>query len=260
MFFYSILCANSIFLSVFTASLFTSYTVCTLFNLPFYNKEKNEIEDNIEKIKQNCIPVYFACTYMILLTLQTLDTRPHSWIKTGFHISFYSTLIEGLYYCYHREIHSRFFYRYIHSEHYTKVTGYPLDALYINTFDLCSYLMCLHLPTYVLNLSMFEYVVVLYFYVTMGFFSHSPLAYQHHILHHKYHKYHKYYKYNFCLVFPIFDFLMETFNECLVSDTKKTDSVTSDDTPCERKIDSDEYLKYSYHVYENEIEYVSVSE
>ena len=54
---------------------------------------------------------------------------------------------------------------------------------------------------------MFEYMSILYFYITMGFVSHSSIAYKHHTLHHIY------YKYNFCLVFPVFDMIFDTYRD-----------------------------------------------
>ena len=70
--------------------------------------------------------------------------------------------------------------------------------------DIGIYIFCLHLPLVFVKMSLLEYCLGLYFYITMGFFSHSTFIYDHHTIHHKL------FKCNFCLVFPLFDVVFDT--------------------------------------------------
>lgn len=220
MFFYFFLFANTVILSILPSCICVTYAICKAFKVPFYNE--NDFEPNIEKIKDNIVPVYFGALYMVLTTLQTIDKTQHSLFHTLFNIVLYSIFVEGFYYAYHRIMHEKPFYKSIHHLHHTKRIVYPLDAFYFSAFDLSCYMACLHLPSYFIHASYFEYLIILYFYITMGFVSHSEIAYKHHILHHKY------YKYNFCLVYPIFDMIFDTYKDSSsvsVKELKDTDEL-----------------------------------
>lgn len=208
MFFYSVIFANTVIVTVLSTSISTTYGLCKYFNVPFYNEE--ELDVNLDKIRENVLPIYFGALYMVLTTINYgLDDSPtsHSFFRTLFNIVLYSVFVEGVYYGYHRMIHHPSVYKSVHSLHHTKKTVYPLDATFFTPFDLSCYMACLHLPNYFIQLSTFEYMVILYFYITMGFVSHSDIAYKHHLLHHIY------YKYNFCLVFPVFDMIFDTYRD-----------------------------------------------
>ena len=217
----SLIISNTIVTSVFTGAIATAYFICKIYNLPFYNS-KTIIED-LDKLKQNVIPIYFGANYMVLLTNLHLDNRCHSFIGSVLNIGMYVLFIEFLYYTYHRIIHHPALYNMVHSFHHTKVLVYPIDALHFSVFDLSCYMACLHFPTYIMRLTMFEYIFVLFFYITMGFFAHSKLAFQHHILHHQF------FKCNYCLVFPIFDMAFNTFMNINFMDTNKFDDFMVND-------------------------------
>jgi len=235
----SLVLANSIIITVFTGSLATAYTVCQFYGVPFYNS--NLVIEDLTKMKDNVIQIYFGALYMVLLTTIHIDTSMHSNIGTAFNIGLYSLAIEFLYYTYHRLLHSTSLYKKIHFFHHEKHSIYPLDALHFTAFDLSCYMACLHIPTYFLKLSAFEYIFVLFFYITMGFFAHSNLAFQHHVLHHKF------FKYNYCLVFPFFDMAFETFKGLEIMDTKKFDEFVESEENQNSDEDADAEVEFINH-------------
>jgi sterol desaturase/sphingolipid hydroxylase (fatty acid hydroxylase superfamily) len=53
-----------------------------------------------------------------------------------------------------------------------------------------------------------EYLLIQYFYFVIEYLSHTSAFFDHHVFHHKY------YKWNYCVCFPIFDWIFQTYKEC----------------------------------------------
>jgi len=85
----------------------------------------------------------------------------------------------------------------------------------------------------------------------MGFVSHSTIAYYHHILHHKY------YKYNYCLVFPIFDIIFDTYLE--IPDYVEEDE-TTETTPTTNTTTRTESIPQEKNDKDDDYQYVNANE
>jgi sterol desaturase/sphingolipid hydroxylase (fatty acid hydroxylase superfamily) len=203
--------ANAIVLSIFSASIATTMALCSYFKVPFY--KQSDLGNSIAHIKQNILPTYAGTVLIVFAATKNMSNRGFSLFNVGL----YAVLIEFSYYWYHRTIHHKWFYKRIHHLHHTRKEITPLDSFHISLLDLLAYLLCLHLPVYLVKLTLCEYMTTIYFYITMAFVSHSEIAYNHHLLHHTY------YKCNFCLVFPIFDVLFDTYKD--TESPKSSDSV-----------------------------------
>ncbi len=206
------LCKSAFFtLSIFTASLSTAYNICKSkkvdFVNPDYSIDKERFFSYLFTISKNIIPVFATSTFFNYYSIAAFDKSKHNFLKTMTTIIFYTFIVELCYYLYHRAIHTKSLYKPIHSKHHENIIVYPLDSLYFTSIDIMFYISCLHAPLLVIKMDWFEYFMALYFYVTMGFLSHSSIYFTHHVIHHKL------FKYNFCLVFPYFDVLFGTYRE-----------------------------------------------
>jgi len=213
-------CANAIVVSIFSASIATTMALCSYFKAPFYNPA--DLGNSLEHMKQNLLPTYVGAVSIVYDAITHRIRTTAGFSLSPFNIGFYVIAIELCYYAYHRTIHHKWFYKRIHHLHHTRKEITPLDSFHISLFDLFAYILCLHLPLYLVKLSLLEYMSTLYFYITMAFVSHSDIAYTHHLLHHTH------YKCNFCLVFPIFDVLFETYKDAespTITTSKSSDSV-----------------------------------
>ena len=154
------------------------------------------------------LPIVLCFSSILLYILYPFfHTFPHTFLQILGNVIFYSLVVEFFYYLYHRIIHTSPFYKMIHSIHHENIHLYPIDSLYFDMIDICSYILCLHLPILFIPLSFSEFFTGICFYVTMGYLSHSHIIYDHHRIHHKL------FKWNYCLVFPIFDLLGGTYRE-----------------------------------------------
>jgi sterol desaturase/sphingolipid hydroxylase (fatty acid hydroxylase superfamily) len=195
-------------LSIFGSSIFTAYNLCKIKKIHFINpeliKNKSKFGEYIVTIGKTILPVFTTTTCINIYFIGRFDTNPHSFLQTILNCAAYSLIAEMSYYVYHRAIHHKYFYKQIHSKHHENVVVYPLDSLYFTSTDIIFYISCLHTPLLFLRMDWFEYFIAVYFYVTMGFLSHSSICYNHHVLHHKL------FKCNYCLVFPYFDIAFQT--------------------------------------------------
>lgn len=195
-------------LSIFGSSIFTAYNLCKIKNIDFINpeliKNKSKFGEYMITIGKTIFPVFSTTTLINVYFMDRFDTNKHNLLQTLLNCAAYSIIAEMSYYVYHRAIHHKYFYKQIHSKHHENVVVYPLDSLYFTSTDIIFYISCLHSPLLFLKMDWFEYFIAVYFYVTMGFLSHSTICYNHHVLHHKL------FKCNYCLVFPFFDILFQT--------------------------------------------------
>ena len=120
-------------------------------------------------------------------------------------MAFYAFFVELLYYGYHRCVHKQPFYKLIHSIHHKSINTYPIDFLNSSIIDSIFYMMCLHIPTYIIPMNIGEYFIGVYFFTTMGFITHSDILSTTHVIHHRS------IACNYCIFFPIFDYYFNTF-------------------------------------------------
>lgn len=206
------LCKSAFFtLSIFTTSIYTAYNVCKSkkyhFINPEYSIDKELLFTYLFTISKNIIPVFATSTLINYFSISAFDKSKHNFLKSMTNIILYTFIVEFCYYIYHRAIHTKGLYKQIHSKHHENIIVYPLDSLYFNVTDIMCYICCLQCPIFLIKLDAFEHFIALYFYVTLGFISHSNIYFSHHVIHHKL------FKYNFCLVFPYFDVLFGTYRE-----------------------------------------------
>jgi len=206
---FSLLYANTLVVSIFSTAIASAYAICKIYDAPFYNAQT--IVNDLEKIRDNVIPLYFGSIYMALSTHYFIEYREHSLAEFVGNVITYSFLIEGLYYLYYN-VQSK-------AKQYVSIPTivYPLDALQLNMFHLSCYLACLHLPTFWMSLNVLEYICVLYFYTTMGLLMHSQIAKEYSIMLHKYNKP------DSCLVFPVCDYFVYHLNKSRLSQHRKMD-------------------------------------
>ena len=195
-------------LSIFGSSIYTAYNLCKIKKIDFINpqliKNKSKFGEYMITIGKTIFPVFSTTTLINVYFMDRFDTNKHNLLQTLLNCAAYSIIAEMSYYVYHRAIHHKYFYKQIHSKHHENVVVYPLDSLYFTSIDVICYISCLHSPLLFVKMDWFEYFIAVYFYVTMGFLSHSTICYNHHVLHHKL------FKCNYCLVFPFFDILFQT--------------------------------------------------
>jgi sterol desaturase/sphingolipid hydroxylase (fatty acid hydroxylase superfamily) len=131
----------------------------------------------------------------------------HEFIHTVCNITLYITMVELLYYGYHYWIHHSPFYKLIHAKHHESIQVYPMDTFYLEFWDMQSIVVSMSIPMFFVNLNMNEHIVTLYYYITVGYLSHSDAFYTHHETHHKY------FKCNYCFTLPIVDKIFGTYRE-----------------------------------------------
>ena len=200
---YQLLYSAGIIGGIFACSISTAYNIFKIKNKPFINPNHN-FREYCDGIIVNLFPVIYGSIVLSYYCSYLLDDTPHNLGVTFLKLSFYALFVELFYYIYHRIVHLQYFYKNIHAKHHENINIYPLDSLYFDMLDIGMYIFCLHLPLVFVKMSLFEYCLGLYFYITMGFFSHSTFIYDHHTIHHKL------FKCNFCLVFPLFDVVFDT--------------------------------------------------
>ena len=184
-------------------SFYTVFLYCIFFNKPFMNPLMTF--DDFDTVKMKFVTPLLLSSGFSYLYFINCDYREHSWFRFCFNMVYYAIFVELLYYGYHRTVHKHPFFKLIHSKHHSKITTYPIDFLNSNTIDFMMYMLCLHVPTYIIHMNMNEYCIGIYFFTTMGFITHSNILTNNHLIHHRT------MSCNYCLVFPIFDYYFDTF-------------------------------------------------
>lgn len=206
---------SSIFvISNFVFSSSTAYFLCKFQNIPFLNPNYN-IEKKKYTLKNIFLNILIYCGTSIPLKIfffSFLENKTHDFYTTIILITEYILLLEFIYYNYHRFLHSKkIIYNlnllFDHYKHHENRIVYPNDTFYISYSDSLGFIISLLLPLLLLKMNYYEFYICLYFYITCSYLSHSNYFYRHHYIHHKY------YIYNFCLIFPIFDILFNTYND-----------------------------------------------
>jgi sterol desaturase/sphingolipid hydroxylase (fatty acid hydroxylase superfamily) len=200
--------STKIILSTFTASTATTITICNLYNIPFFNPNHNRYQfyHNITRV----IPVTIGILTQSIIVYSFLvhhfiENKPHTIIQNLENIIKYSILAEFIYYIYHRLIHTKDYYKSIHSMHHENIDVYPFDTFYMTKIDSFFLITSLGFPLLVLRMNYYENIISLYIYITAAYFEHSNLFLVHHA------KHHKLLFCNFCILNPIFDILVGTY-------------------------------------------------
>lgn len=214
---------NSLFYStlfVFThffISIMNSMVICNWIKYPFINYSKQYSVKYIGK-KINSITTFIFYSvvnhHLIHFTfsdhfLYSIEIINDNQIQNQFFFHFinyikYILLLEFFFYLFHRISHHSIVYKYIHAGHHQNLTIYPIDAIDGNYLDNIIFELSLHLPLIILNLNYYEYIFFYNFYSTGNMLVHSRMITNIHVNHHRY------FKRNYCLLFPIYDFILYT--------------------------------------------------
>lgn len=199
-----------------TALLFSFATVsakwiCDYCNQPFYNPKYDDTskctvwEALSKKYIRPLFPAFLSTICINALAMRNIDMfASHGRLRNLQNFIFYVIFVEFCYYGYHQCMHTKKMYKWIHSKHHENIVVYPIDAFYIGVIDVTGYFLILNIPVVLIKMNLFEYVLFQYIYICFNFISHSNLAGSHHAAHHRL------FNCNFCLLFPIFDFMFDT--------------------------------------------------
>lgn len=202
----------------FFISIMNSMIICNWFQSPFFDYSKQFSVEYIEK-KTNSITtfifysvlnhhfIHFTFSDHFLYSIEMINTDPiYSPYFLHHFINYvkYILLLEFLFYLFHRLSHHSIVYKYIHSNHHKNLTIYPIDAIDGNYLDNIIFEFSLHIPLLIVNLNYYEYLCFYNFYSTGNMIVHSKMITSIHVNHHRY------FKRNYCLLFPIYDFIFST--------------------------------------------------
>jgi len=201
--------ASKLVLGTFSASTATTFLICKKFNIPFFNPKHNRYQFYYN-LKQVSISTAIALTQSVLISSifvnRWIKNEPHTIFQSIDNIIRYSIIAEFIYYIYHRTIHTREYYKKVHSMHHENVDVYPFDTFYMTKMDSLFLVGSLGAPIVFLNLNYYELVFTLYVYITAAYFEHSNIFFiDHHAIHHKL------IFCNYCILNPMFDILFGTY-------------------------------------------------
>ena len=196
---------------LFSFATISAKWICDFYDQPFYNPKYNEPmygtvwEAVGKKYIRPLFPAFLSTIAITTIAMRFVDVfAPHGWLRNIENFMFYVIYVEICYYGYHQWMHTKPMYKWIHSKHHENIVVYPIDAFYIGFIDATSYFLILNIPVVLIKMNLFEYVLFQYIYICFNFISHSNLAGSHHAAHHRL------FNCNFCLLFPIFDFMFDT--------------------------------------------------
>jgi sterol desaturase/sphingolipid hydroxylase (fatty acid hydroxylase superfamily) len=204
----NILTSLSIIVGTFSISTISAYLICYLNNYPFISPKLTNVEKVTrlyEYIKNVPVLIFQSTSFMYIVSGNIIPYGQHTWLESGYSISFYCLLIEAIYYTYHRFIH-KYYYIDVHKKHHTNIIVYPIDTFFLTGLDDLASIIAIGLPIVFIKISVVEQIFILYLYITCSYLSHSDLYWRHHSIHHRF------MKYNFCILFPIFDIIFGTYN------------------------------------------------
>jgi sterol desaturase/sphingolipid hydroxylase (fatty acid hydroxylase superfamily) len=206
----NILISFGVIVSTFSISTITAYFICYIKNHPFINPSFSK-DDRMTRIHEYCrnVPLLIlqSTGFMYIVSDNIIPYGQHTWLESINSMCLYCIIIEAIYYVYHRLIH-KFYYANVHKKHHSNVIVYPFDTFCLTELDDLASLISVGLPVVVINISIFEQILILYLYITGSYLSHSEMFWSHHSIHHKL------LKYNFCILFPIFDIIFGTYQAC----------------------------------------------
>jgi len=202
-----LLLSAKIILGTVSASTVTTLLICYKYNVPFFNPNHNtyQFRYNLRKVVPSMLSVMAQAILVNSFLIKFIENKPHTVIQTLDNILKYSIIAEFIYYVYHRFIHTKGYYKYIHSMHHENVEVYPFDTFYMTKIDSAFLIASLGVPLLILRMNYFENVVALYIYITAAYLEHSNLFLMHHA------KHHKLMFCNFCILNPTFDLLIGTY-------------------------------------------------
>jgi sterol desaturase/sphingolipid hydroxylase (fatty acid hydroxylase superfamily) len=196
---------------VFFSSIVSSYFICLISNVPFYNPNLSKLEliNTLKDSSFNLGIITLEVIFSAYLYYSYIDFEKHSIITTFINIVEYSFLIELFYYFYHRILHTTNLYSLIHAKHHSNIKVYPIDTLNISILDSTGMIITLIAPLYFIKVNLNEYNFIMYIYLTGAILTHSNLLVSKHIEHHEK------FKCNFAFLFPIFDYIFGTLNRTI---------------------------------------------
>lgn len=195
------------FLSMLISGGLFSLAICKYNEVPFIHPKNSiikKINSIIPSVSMNCLLYTLVYRYnsQSLLLLNERKTSTFSII----HILEYIALLEFFFYFYHRLVHTKYLYKWVHSQHHVNMTVYPIDYLDVHVYEIIGIVASKSIPLYFIPLSDSECTFVYFIYIVGGFLTHSNFSVQFHSFHHKS------FKYNYCCLFPIYDVVFGTAN------------------------------------------------
>jgi sterol desaturase/sphingolipid hydroxylase (fatty acid hydroxylase superfamily) len=191
--------------STIIASTATAFTIFKIYKYPFFHPTEDN-NKTVNYVIQNTPLLLLESTLIgAYLLKNSISYEIHSIFHSASNFVLYSLGIDFYYYMYHRIAHSRYMYPFIHKKHHEKVDVYPVDTFYIDPIDSAFLILSMGAPVLFLDLNIYEYIFVLYLYITSGYFSHSTLLYNHHDLHHRL------FFCNYSFFIPVMDVLLGTY-------------------------------------------------
>jgi sterol desaturase/sphingolipid hydroxylase (fatty acid hydroxylase superfamily) len=202
-----ILLSFFVIVSTFSMSTITAFLICYANNHPFMNptfsNEKRLSRIN-EFLKNAPLLIFQSTVLMYIVSDNIIPYEQHTWFESLYVLCLYCVVIEALYYIYHRFIH-KYYYVNVHKKHHSNVIVYPFDTFFLTDLDDLASIISIGTPIILINISVYEQIIILYVYITSSYLSHSELYWSHHSIHHKL------LKYNYCILFPIFDIIFGTY-------------------------------------------------
>jgi sterol desaturase/sphingolipid hydroxylase (fatty acid hydroxylase superfamily) len=196
-------------IGTFFASTFSAYFICWFYKVPFFNPNQNRYQfySNLHQVlTTSTIVLSQAVLVNSFMVENVITNEPHTLQQNVINMVSYSVMTEFLYYIYHRIIHTKRFYKSIHSIHHQNINVYPFDTFFMTTTDSLFLVSCMGVPILFLRMNYFENIFSLYIYITAAYIEHSNLLFTHHSRHHKL------IFCNYCILNPIFDLIVGTYS------------------------------------------------
>ena len=203
----NILVSLGVIVSAFTISTITSFLICCANGYPFMNptfsneKRMTRINDYIRNVP---VLIFQSTGLMYIVSDNIIPYGQHTWFESVYSMFLYCLLIEANYYIYHRIIH-KYYYTKVHKKHHANIIVYPFDTFFLTDLDDLASIVSIGAPILLINISVYEQILILYIYITSSYLSHSELYWSHHSIHHKL------LNCNYCILFPIFDIIFGTY-------------------------------------------------
>lgn len=200
--------SSKLILGTFSASTLTTIGICYYYKVPFFNPNHNtyQFRDSLRRVVPSGVSVLAQAIFVLSFLVGTfIENKPHTLYQNIDTILRYSVFAEFIYYIYHRIMHTKKYYKMIHSMHHENIEVYPFDTFYMTKMDSLFLISSLGAPILILKMNYFENIMALYIYITAAYLEHSNLFLMHHA------KHHKLMFCNFCILNPIFDLLVGTY-------------------------------------------------
>jgi len=200
--------STKLILGTFSASTLTTFLICNTYNVPFFNPNHNiyQFYESIQRVIPSVLSILAQAIFVNSFLISSfIEDKPHTIFQNMENILKYSIIAEFIYYIYHRFMHTKEYYKSIHSMHHENIEVYPFDTFYMTKLDSLFLISSLGTPFLILRMNYFENIAALYIYITAAYLEHSNIVLMHHA------KHHKLMFCNFCILNPIFDLLVGTY-------------------------------------------------